>query len=238
MVKRWFAALIACMLLLTGCGGKDPSPSDDPPATPPAAESVTESAALAAFRAEIPDDSAQIAVAYLGYVHLTGYKDLTAYLETCGFYEMYPFLSELTEEQFIMQEGGDLYAVIPVSPDTAISVFDCYVDETDYVTVPGDALGHFDAGQIAVLQGNVSEIVPNLWVVAEKSGSKLLEYTPSLSMMDGKVAAISGVYDFSDYDHLTRLWQESGGESPVFCNTWYTQTPDGNGEPRALQLSL
>ena len=69
MIKRWIAMMMACMLLLSGCGGK----KTDDTKVPPAQESTAESEKLTAFRKEIPDSSAQIAAAYLGYVELTGY---------------------------------------------------------------------------------------------------------------------------------------------------------------------
>ena len=59
MMKRWIAIMMACMLLLTGCGGKNP----DDTKVPPTQETAAESEELAAFRKEIPDSSAQIAAA-------------------------------------------------------------------------------------------------------------------------------------------------------------------------------
>ena len=221
------------MLLLTGCGGKAPSPSDDPPKTP-----AHESEALTAFRAEIADSDAQIAVAYLGYAELTGYEDLTVYLDATGLYALYPFLSDLTEDQFVQQEGGELYVIVPVSTETTLTVCDCYVDETEYVMVQGDPLLKLEAGQPVILQGNVSEIVPNLWVVAETPGTDPLEFVPCLSGMDGSVVVVPGVYDCSDYDYILEHWHGSDEGNSVLWNTWYTQSVDGDGLTRSLKLSL
>ena len=170
MMKRWFAVVIACMLLLTGCGGKTNAPSDPPPT-----QEAVESEALASFRQEIGDETAVLAAAYLGYAELDGYEDLMVYLEANGFYDLYPFLPEMTEAQFVQQEGGEFYLVVPVSADTSLSVFDCAVDETTYELVQGEEMLSLEAGQPVILQGNVSEIVSNLWVTAETAGEDPLE---------------------------------------------------------------
>ena len=233
MMKRWFAVVIACMLLLTGCGGKTNVPSDPSPK-----QEVVESEALASFRQEIGDETAVLAAAYLGYAELDGYEDLAVYLEANGFYDLYPFLPEMTEAQFVQQEGGEFYLVVPVSADTSLSVFDCAVDETTYELVQGEELLSLEAGQPVILQGNVSEIVSNLWVTAETAGEDPFEYTPCLSLMDGSLAKCDGVYDCSDYDHILSIWSGSVDEVPVFCNTWYAQAVDGDGLTRAMKLSL
>ena len=239
MMKRWIAVLMACMLLLTGCGGKKEMHSDPPNKVPPAQGEVKESAELAAFRKDIANSSAQIAVAYLGYAPLTGYEDLTVYLDASGFYEIYPFLSEVTEEQFVQQDGSDLYLVVPAAKDISLTVCDCYVDETDYAIARGDELLLLDAGQPVILQGNVSEVAPNLLVTAETDGKETLEYVPCLSMIDGSLVQLAGVYDCSDYVYLFQLWKDFGVEdTPIFCGTWYAQASDGDGLSRSLMLSL
>ena len=238
MMKRWIAIVMACMLLLTGCGGKKGTSSDTQTKVPPAQETAAESEKLAAFRKEIPDSSAQIAAAYLGYVELTGYEDLTVYLEANGFYDIYPFLSELTEEQFVQQEGGELYVIVPASKEISLTVYDCFVDETDYVMARGNELLKLEAGQPVILQGNVSEVEPNLWVAAETDVKEPLEYVPCLSMMGGQLERLSGVYDFSDYEYVLAIWSGVPDEIPVFCDTWYAQATDGDGELRSLKLNL
>ncbi len=238
MMKRWAAMLMACMLLLTGCGGKGAGSSSQPTKAPGGQTTVSESKELAAFRGEIDHSGAQIAVAYLGYVELTSYEDLTVYLEANGFYELYPFLSDLTKDQFVQQEGSDTYVVVPVSKDTSLTVCDCYVDETEYVLAKGDEILKLESGQPVILQGNISEICPNLWVTAEISGQEPLEYAPSLSMEDGTVVQAAGVYDFSNYEHIYQKWQEGGEESSTLWGTWYTQAADGDGLTRAMKLSL
>jgi hypothetical protein len=193
---------------------------------------------MASFRREIGDETAVLAAACLGYAELGDYGDLTVYLEANGFYDLYPILSELTEEQFVQREGGEVYLIVPASADTALTVFDCAVDETAYELVKGGELLSLAAGQPVILQGNVSEVVANLWVTAEMTGKDPFEYSPCLSLMDGSMVQYDGVYDCSDYDHLRAIWSGAVDEVPAFCGTWYGQEPDGDGVLRDMTLSL
>lgn len=122
-MKRIFAVLMAVLLLMTGCSGeKQTPPTPAPPAPePPVQESVGESELLTEFRNKILSDGTQIAVGYLGYADLTDYEDLTVYLESSGFYEMYPLLTEMEQDQFVQREGGELYLVVPASGDISLT---------------------------------------------------------------------------------------------------------------------
>ena len=197
MMKRCFALLLICVLLLSGCGGGEPAPD---------APQQEESGPLAEFRADMAENAAELAVAYLGYTEDTDYEAICAYLETNGFYECYPFLKEMTREQFVQQQGGELYLVVPVSAETSLTVYECLVNEETWATVAGAELLSLKAGEPALLQGNVSEIVPNLWVTAQREGSVVLEYIPSLSMMDGTLTLADGVYDCSNYELILAAW--------------------------------
>lgn len=197
MMKRCFALLLICVLLLSGCGGGEPAP---------AAPQQEESGPLAEFRADMAENAAELAVAYLGYTEATDYEAICAYLETNGFYECYPFLKEMTREQFVQQQGGELYLVVPVSAETSLTVYECLVNEETWATVAGAELLSLKAGEPALLQGNVSEIVPNLWVAAQREGSVTLEYVPGLSMMDGTLTIADGVYDCSNYELILAAW--------------------------------
>ena len=197
MMKRCFVLLLICVLLLSGCGGGEPAP---------AAPQQEENGPLAEFRADMAENAAELAVAYLGYTEDTDYEAICAYLETNGFYECYPFLKEMTREQFVQQQGGELYLVVPVSAETSLTVYECLVNEETWATVAGAELLSLKAGEPALLQGNVSEIVPNLWVAAQREGSVTLEYVPGLSMMDGTLTIADGVYDCSNYELILAAW--------------------------------
>ena len=236
MLKRQLTPLLLCLLLLSGCGAKEASPAA-PPDAPPAQSPVAESAELSAFRSELPDGT-QIAAAYLGAPDLTGYEDLTVYLEANRFYDVYPFLSELTDSQFVQQPGSELYLIVPAAADLRLTVFDCSLAETDTSLARGDELARLDAGEPVILQGNISELVPNLTVTAESADGETGAYAPSLSMMDGSLTPGPGVYDCTDYGFLLTLWHGPVEEVPIFCGTWYTQATDADGLTRTLKLTL
>lgn len=252
MQKRWYAAVLACAILLTSCGtkpatppalptdspqGSSPSQSVAPPSTSssqtqPSPQIPVKDDALAAFRQEIAAKNATVAVAYLGYAELTDYADLTAYLEANGFYESYPILRDVTETQYVRQGGCELYVVVPAAQNIALAISHC--DEEGH---RGKELLQSENGQPVILQGNVSEVVPNLCITAVQGSASLLEYTPSLSLKDGSLSVESGVLDFTDYEHLADI-QHTIQEDSVLCGIWYARSTDGDGYLREMRLAL
>jgi len=227
----------ACVFLLAGCGKEPVTPTVS--SVPSGQETVTESKALSDFRAKIVDNTAQLAAAYLGYADIADFNELTDYLKENGFYERYPLLLEMTEEQFLRQEGGEFYLLVPAAKDISLTIYDCAADPDDYTLERGEKLLALESGQPVILQGNLSEIVPNLWAEVSAPGKETLQYIPSLSMMDNTLIPADGVYDCSDYEHLALIWEENLiDELPAFCGFWYGRAEDGDGNLLDLELGL
>ena len=217
MRKRLTAMLMACVLL-AGCGSggqKDPEPA--PPENPapdtqqqeqlPAVGETQnpEGEELKQLRDQMEKNGDLLAVAYLGYAELPYFMDVGVYLDANGFGERYPFLNEIPEERLVRQEGGELYAVVPADADTKLTVSDYVMDGDDYIPNVGEKLFEVTDGKPLFLIGNVSEIVPNLCIFAENSKGKVEEYTPCVSMMDGSLYTVEGVYDFTPWIWSCRL---------------------------------
>ena len=246
MMKRWLTIVVACMLALSGCGGSVSEPPAEAPKDPPVISEPlptapdADSAELAAVRAEITKSGALMAVAYLGYAQLPFFSDISVYLEANGFGDVYPFLMDVPEEGLARQEGGELYAVVPESDDVELTVYEYIMDETDdYIPDPGAQLLKVSGGEPILLIGNVSEIVPNLFIRAEKKDGSVVEYAPCLSMMDGALNACEGVYDFTPSQLLPQFWPEYDPvPDEIFCGTWYAQEWNNGDELMAMTLTL
>lgn len=240
MKRRWFAVLLTLVMLagLTACGKDDPA-GVPAPETPPVEQGNAEDEVLSELQQEITANDALLGVAHLGFAEAMDYAEICNYLESNGFYDVFPVLECVTEDHVALQEGGELYLVVPASADVELTVSSCVLDETDYTLKPDEELLQVTDGKPVLLRGNISDIMPNLLLTAKGEGNAL-EYAPCLSLMDGSLSAAEGIYDISDYGFLLRLWTETDGayDAPIFCDIWYAQTEDGNGELRALQLSL
>ena len=265
MRKKWITVLLTLLLMLSGCGGGDAEPSGHETPTPPAAEQREavsqpspskpsdgkipqkpdgneddpEAPELAALQEEIAGNGALFGVAYLGYAELPGWEDVCVYVEANGYADEFPFLLGVMEDHAVLQEGGEVYAVVPVGKDVSLTVSDFFMDDDAYIPERGEDLLTVTDGKPLLLRGNVSEIVPNLLITAEK-GPKSVEYNPCISGMDGSVVVDEGVYDFTPYDLVMGGYPGYDPvPDPVFTlNTWYAQHYDGDGNLLAMTLVL
>jgi len=225
-------------------GGKVPGKlegNEDDPKAPELEgnEDDPEDPELAALQDEIAASDALFGVAYLGYAELPGWEDVCVYVEANGYADEFPFLLGVMEDHAVLHEGGEVYAVVPAGKDVSLTISDFFLGEDDYIPDRGKDLLTVTDGKPLLLRGNVSEIVPNLLITAEK-GAKSVEYNPCISGMDGSLVVDEGVYDFTPYDLV--MGGYPGYDSvpnPIFTlNTWYAQHYDGDGNLLAMTLVL
>ncbi|MBR5535527.1 MAG: hypothetical protein IKU60_02640 [Clostridia bacterium] len=98
--------------------------------------------------------------------------------------------------------------------------------------------GIIEANGPILVSGNMSDTIPNLYVIAKK-GSEKVEYTPVQSGMDGRLEnGEKLVYDFTPYDKMAEFSGSDEIADAEFCGSWVAFENDGNGEERALVLEL
>lgn len=218
-------------------------PEEKPEEQKPEQPAVSEDPVLAELRREIVNNNALFGAAYLGYAELPGWHDVCVYVEANGYADKFPFLLSVMEDHAALQEGGEVYAIVPASKDVTLTVSEYIMDDSDdYIPDRGADLVTVTDGMPLLLRGNISEIVPNLRIIAQKKGSDaVLEYSPCLSGMDGSLVADVGIYDFTPYELL--MGNPNGGFDPVpeavyTLNTWYAQQVNGRGELLAMTLNL
>lgn len=238
MKQSWIAILLASIMMLTACGETGGREVILPSGNQPSEQTDLDDSSLTALRTEIASHDALFGVAYLGYAELPHWADICVYLEAHGLTDSFPFLSALREDHAVLQEGGEIYAVVP-GKDVSLTISEFGMDEDDDIPHRGKDLLRVTDGIPLLLRGNISEIVPNLLITAEH-GSQSLEYSPCLSGMDGSLVTEAGVYDFTPYDRLVASYPGYDQlPDPVFTlNTWYTQHHDGAGNLLAMTLSI
>jgi len=260
MRKKWIAMLLVFLLLLSGCGGEDAASSGNETSASPGMEQGdgsfpqggkipgkldgkqqdgTADPVLDALQAEIADSDALFGVAYLGYAELPSWEDVCVYVEANGFSDEFPFLLDIMENHAVLQEGGEVYAVVPASKEVSLTISEFLMGEDAYIPNRGEDLLTVTDGKPLLLRGNISEIVPNLLITAEK-GSKSLEYNPCISGMDGSLVVDEGIYDFTPYELVSGSYPDYDPlpDAIFTLNTWYAQHYDRDGNLFAMTLML
>ena len=154
--------------------------------------------ALPALRQKINYHSKGAGVAFIGYVDSESSEaDLRAYYASSETGKAYP---NLGYAPLYMAEGQELYAIIPPNDKGTITVYPSKITEDgEYADDKSNPLCIGKPGEVLLLRCNLSEIYSNV-LIAVTDGGGALDIRPSLSMENGHLQEIAGVYDFSIYE--------------------------------------
>lgn len=157
-----------------------------------------EDAALTALRQKISYYSKGAGVAFLGYVDSQSTEaELRSYITDGKVGKSYPFI--LNAPMFLT-EGQELYAIVPPCDKGRITVYASGItEEGQYTDDRTHPLYEGNPGEALLLRCNLSEIYSNVLIAATDGGGAIL-FRPSLSMENGHLQEVAGVYDFSTYE--------------------------------------
>jgi len=228
-MKRFILFLLAFVLVsgLAGCKEKPvPGGETNKP------EIQTEAKELTELKDKIKADGKLVGVAYLGWIEGDS-KTAKAELAKQDYIKDIPFVKDI--EKYAENEGYRMYLVVPADDSVTISVCKCEFDD-EYMPYDGEEL--ISTNEPVLIRGNMSDTIPNLYVIAKK-GSEKVEYTPVQSGMDGRLENNKNkVYDFTPYDKMTEFSGSDEIPDAEFCGSWIAFANDGNGEERSLILEL
>ena len=187
---KQLVCILLCLFLLTSCN----TPKEENPY-------------LTDMKEEIQAADKLLGVAYLGNAD-GDFQAVQTYLQSQEYTRVYPFFGEIEASHFVKQEGNELYCIVPADNSVSVSVYHTQLNEETSILDQKDMLLSHTDGQPLLLCGNISDIMPNLMVVAQK-GDVLTQYTPHLSLENGLLGnADNLVFDFSPYalmDHFNGL---------------------------------
>lgn len=181
-------------------GGRDPSFGGAP--TGPEGEAddgeiiPLEDLSLEMLQEEIIQNGGSAGIAIIGYVDS---QSTEAFLRE---YVAYSYVGGerffLQDADIVMTEGQELYAVVPPTPEGTVTVYASSINEMGEYVDDSTPLYTGDPGEAVIVLCNISEIYSNV-LFSVTDGFSAVAFRPSLSGMDGHVAAEPGVYDFSIY---------------------------------------
>ncbi len=231
--------ICACLLVMVGCSKAPDVPNTGDatevgattvPTTPATEPVVKENPSLSAVKAKIREAEKLFGVAYLGGFEGTA-EEAKAELFEQEYLNELAFIKDVTP--YGVMDGWQMYCIVPADDSVTLTVYEyVFADE------PYKEKAILTANEPILLRGNVSDIVPNLCVVATK-GDQAVEYTPMQSGMDGKLVNDDDkTYDFTPYMYMPQFGGVDRVPDAVFCGDWWTEAKDGNGEERSLILTL
>lgn len=158
----------------------------------------TQENAFAALQKKIAQSGSVVAIAFIGYVDSESSEvDLRDYTASSETGKEYPDLSNAT---LYMTEGQELYAIVPANEKGTIKVYRSSMTENGkYADDKSSPLCVGEPGKALLLRCNLSEIYSNVLITATNGGGAI-DFRPSLSMENGHLQEITGVYDFSVYE--------------------------------------
>jgi len=228
-MKRFILFLLAFVLVL-GLAGCKEKPALGGETNKP--EVQTEAKELTELKDRIKADGKLIGVAYLGWIEGDAETAKTE-LAKLDYIEDISFIKDI--EKYAENEGYRMYAIVPADNQVTITVCKCEFGE-EYLPYDGEEL--IEANEPILVRGNISDTIPNLYVIAKK-GSEKVCYTPVQSGMDGRLEnSETKVYDFTPYDKMSEFSGSDEIPDAEFCGSWIAFANDGNGEERALGLEL
>lgn len=167
---------------------------DNIPVEEPTAPETTGSPALDVLRECIRAEGKLFGVAYLGGFEGDEQTALEA-LFGQAYLDDIAFVRDV--EQYVVQDGWQMYCIVPVDDTVSLSICEYVFEEVPCV---GKEL-LFTNG-LVLLRGNVSDIVPNLCIIATK-GAQRVEYCPMQSGMDGTLVDSGDlIFDFTPYPKM------------------------------------
>lgn len=201
-----FCTVIFLVCFLCGCVAlPDNNTSYPDESRLPEGSSVTESenanskdAALEALQNEINQSGSAVGTAFVGYVDSQSSEvDLRYFFQNSAIGKAYP---DFLCASLYMGEGQELYAIIPPNDKGTIIVYPSTITEDgEYADDKSNPLCIGEPGEALLLRCNLSEIYANV-LIAVTDGGGALDFRPSLSMENGHLQEIAGVYDFSIYE--------------------------------------
>ncbi len=187
---------------------------------------------LTALRNAAAESGSICAAAYLGADFVRSESSIDEILDAVGYSESYDFIKDIPAERRIQCEGAELYCIVPLDRNYKVRVSEYVIDESnDYTGAEGEVL-YEGAGDPIIIQGNVSDIMPNMLVTVTAPDDRSVQFSPSLSLYNGMMSFQEGVYDFIMYDEMLDI---EGGD---LYGDWASEMEREDGSSVIYFLSI
>lgn len=140
-----------------------------------------------------------------GVIFLDYFEDYDEYskeIKDSPYCEEYEFLQELSKEEFIdASEGAETFAILPADTVTSVIVYKLEYDSELNEAFNGAVLYTSSESKPFVVKCNFSDLFPDVNIVLTAKDGTITEFSPGLSLKDGKVVVESNepIVDLTKY---------------------------------------
>ena len=155
------------------------------PDTPDPAEQ-----SLADLRLEMEPSAAIAGVFFLGVHDGTPLDDVFySDADRQVYWERRPFMKFIPMGRYARTDGSEVYCIVPADPQATVKVTE-WDESGNGAPVEGKVLYESSSGEPFYIQGNASDIMPNMAVtITDRYGNVLDKYHPAISLKDGTVSS-------------------------------------------------
>lgn len=153
-------------------------------------------------RQVLVDEGCICGVALVGYVDgEASVSDCRKLLQSSVYSDTIPDLMAIPDSNIIdTGYANELYLIIPTDVEASVAVNEfVFSEENDFIGTAGEVLYSSEYGSPILIKCNFSDIMPNTIVNIVDSEGNVLSWSPYISLKDGSVGIVDGVYDFTEY---------------------------------------
>lgn len=207
-MKRLLLLLLSFVFAISVVGCKEPDPAPDigkDKVDIPTGQ--TEQSELTELQDKIANENKLFGIAYLGWFENDAEWAKEELLKQ-DYAKDISFVKDIVK--YAEYDGYKMYAIVPANEEITVTVCKCEFDD-DYMPYGGEEL--ISTNQPFMIRGNMSDTIPNLYVIAQK-GSQKVEYAVTHSGMDGKLENDKNVfYDFTPYSTMPEFNRVEGTDN-------------------------
>ena len=156
------------------------------------------------FRNELKQGDYKLGVSFIGCAgNYAGETLIELFEDTRREREDLNFMQELGKCHVVKQPGEEVYVLVPADESYVISVYNLEWGDYDPDVYPkrGELRYTGAPGEIVIVRCNQSDIMSNIEISMDMNGTEYV-YNPTLSLENGHLEEVPGVYDFSIYNEF------------------------------------
>lgn len=176
-MKKFAFLMMAIVVLTSFCACND-------------TQDKTDNVTTACNDTQEKEEAVATGIIFLGYYET--YDDYCENIKSSAYISEYPFLGEITEEEFVVTgKGTETYAVIPGSATASVCVNELIYDDVLSSSQKGNTLYQAQNTKPIIVKCNFSDLFADVIITITDQSGAVTAFSPQISLKDGRVVGIT-----------------------------------------------